>query len=87
MVGQLPLEQHIGVRIPEGQPLIQLQPRCFSTSFDVSLLSSTLLQQVAAVYDHAKYIDDRIVMMQLWADALDELREGKTGPYFVVVLA
>jgi len=53
----------------------------------VSLLSSTLLQQVAAVYDHAKYIDDRIVMMQLWADALDELREGKTGPYFVVVLA
>ena len=22
MVGQLPLEQHIGVRIPEGQPLV-----------------------------------------------------------------
>ncbi|MGA2051126.1 MAG: integrase arm-type DNA-binding domain-containing protein [Terracidiphilus sp.] len=34
--------------------------------------------QVAAVYDQAKYIDDRIVMMQFWADSLDELREGKT---------
>jgi len=34
--------------------------------------------QVAAAYDQAKYIDDRIAMMQFWADSLDELREGKT---------
>jgi hypothetical protein len=31
MVGQLPLEQHIGVRIPEGQPKHML-PRTFSNS-------------------------------------------------------
>src|ERR1035437_4812837 len=43
MVGQLPLEQHIGVRIPGGQPNSLLQSPAPSSFLDVSLLSSTLL--------------------------------------------
>ena len=43
MVGQLPLEQPIGVRIPGGQPKTLRQRRRFSTLLDVSLPFSTRL--------------------------------------------
>ena len=44
-LGQLPLEQHIGVRIPGGQPRIQLHSLRFSAFLDVPLLDSTFTYQ------------------------------------------
>lgn len=32
--------------------------------------------RVAAAYDHSKYLKQRVVMMQAWADRLDQLRAG-----------
>jgi hypothetical protein len=37
MVGQLPLEQHIGVRIPEGQPEARARPQI--TRFSLPFLA------------------------------------------------
>ena len=42
-VGQLPLEQHIGVRIPDGQPKLQILTQLISTHVDVSRPESTYL--------------------------------------------
>jgi integrase len=32
--------------------------------------------KVSAAYNHAKYVPQRAVMMQAWADHLDALRKG-----------
>ncbi len=37
--------------------------------------------RVAAAYNHAKYIPQRTLMMQWWADYLDSARSGKVFPY------
>ncbi|MCX7099531.1 MAG: integrase arm-type DNA-binding domain-containing protein [Methylococcales bacterium] len=39
-------------------------------------LSHTVKSKTQAAYDHAVYIDERIVLMQWWADYLDSLKTG-----------
>ena len=36
--------------------------------------------RVAAAYNHAKYLPQRTLMMQWWADYLDSARSGKVFP-------
>jgi len=39
-------------------------------------LSHLKRNRVAGAYDHSKYLKPRAVMMQRWADHLDQLRQG-----------
>ena len=59
MVGQLPLEQHIGVRIPGGQPILHIQSQPSLTYLDVSLSISTHI-------DHYKSIIYSILLVPEW---------------------
>jgi hypothetical protein len=56
MVGQPPLERHIGVRIPGGQPSILLQSQSTSTDPDASLrfIESYLLQSAGLPHFHRR---------------------------------
>ncbi len=44
-------------------------------------LAHTEENEVAAAYNHAKYLDQRTKMMQWWGDYLDKARVGVTYPY------
>lgn len=44
-------------------------------------LAHTEENEVAAAYNHAKYLDQRTKMMQWWGDYLDKARAGVTYPY------
>lgn len=44
-------------------------------------LAHTEQNEVAAAYNHAKYLDQRTKMMQWWGDYLDKARGGVTYPY------
>ena len=61
MVGQLPLEQHIGVRIPEGQPITQKLTLPSSTSLDVSLRTSTVLTKLNQLFTDDKHLQLRSI--------------------------
>jgi integrase len=44
-------------------------------------LAHTEENEVAAAYNHAKYLAQRTLMMQWWGDYLDKARAGVTYPY------
>src|ERR1035437_7763902 len=88
MVGQPPLERHIGVRIPGGQPNTEnKESNRVQVNPDNSRQSSVNYRKctphgpdddVADAYNYAKYLEPRRKMMQDWADFLDlKLAEQK----------
>lgn len=59
-----------------GVASTELHEMGFEEAHIEAQMSHQKRNRVAAAYDHSKYLKQRVVMMQAWADRLDQLRAG-----------